>query len=138
MIDLFEGVQQHSSKTLKSAYEKIGFQKLSKPVCEALTLWAEFLYGPLLKDTSYHLKETFSSEVGLKIAREVHAKLSQEGGVAPPREFVLLDRAAVGIGSALMRLQVPFNLHRLFMKMQSGVSALSVDKEQKRQGLSPS
>ena len=36
------------------------------------------------------------------------------GGVAPPREFVLMDRAAIGLGGVFMRLNANINWYRLF------------------------
>lgn len=45
---------------------------------------------------------------------EVHSELRRLGGVKPPREFVLMDRAAIGLGSVFLRLGAEVNWHRLF------------------------
>ena len=39
------------------------------------------------------------------------------GGVQPPREFVFMDRAAVGLGSVFMHLKAEINWHRLFHEL---------------------
>jgi len=44
----------------------------------------------------------------------VHRELRRLGGVTPPREFVLMDRAAIGLGSVFLHLQARINWHRLF------------------------
>ncbi len=56
-------------------------------------------------------------EVGRKVAAKVHQELRKVGGVEPPREFVLMDRAAVGLGSVFMRLKAEVNWHRIFEDM---------------------
>ena len=44
----------------------------------------------------------------------MHRELRRLGGVRPPREFVLMDRAAIGLGSVFMHLRAEINWHRLF------------------------
>ncbi|HAO57223.1 MAG TPA: ABC transporter ATP-binding protein, partial [Alphaproteobacteria bacterium] len=39
------------------------------------------------------------------------------GGIRPPREFVLMDRAAVGLGSVFMHLGAEVNWHTLFHEL---------------------
>ena len=39
------------------------------------------------------------------------------GGIAPPRAFVFMDRAAVGLGSVFLHLQAQVNWHRLFHEL---------------------
>jgi hypothetical protein len=36
------------------------------------------------------------------------------GGVRPPREFVFMDRAAIGLGAVFIHLRASINWHRLF------------------------
>jgi hypothetical protein len=36
--------------------------------------------------------------------------------VTPPREFVLMDRAAIGLGSVFLHLQAEINWHQRFME----------------------
>jgi hypothetical protein len=37
--------------------------------------------------------------------------------VRPPREFVFMDRAAIGLGSVFMHLKAEINWHRLFHEL---------------------
>jgi hypothetical protein len=55
-----------------------------------------------------------AAEYGIKQANEVHGKLKALGGIRPPREFVFMDRAAIGLGGALIRLGARLNFHALF------------------------
>jgi NAD(P) transhydrogenase subunit beta len=90
---------------------------LNKEMIEILSLWAEFLYAPLLNDSSEPISQLRDGSEGRKVAAKVHQELRKVGGVEPPREFVLMDRAAVGLGSVFMRLKAEVNWHRIFEDM---------------------
>ena len=47
----------------------------------------------------------------------MHQRLREVGGVTPPREFVFMDRAAIGLGAVFMHLGAQVNWHRLFMEL---------------------
>ncbi len=47
-------------------------------------------------------------------AAEVRRKLREKGPVTIPREFVFMDRAAIGLGGAFLHLAARLNFHRLF------------------------
>ena len=53
----------------------------------------------------------------IKIASEVHSELKKLGGVKPPKEFVFMDRAAVGLGSVFMHLKAEVNWYRIFHEL---------------------
>jgi ABC-type transport system involved in cytochrome c biogenesis permease component len=44
----------------------------------------------------------------------VHKALKEKGPVVVPREFVFMDRAAVGLGAVFLHLKAELNYHRLF------------------------
>ena len=48
------------------------------------------------------------------MVERVHAGLKRTGGVRPPREFVLMDRSAIGLGGVFLRLKAQLNWSRLF------------------------
>jgi hypothetical protein len=54
------------------------------------------------------------SKYGRREAYTVHMALKQKGPLKIPREFVFMDRAAIGLGSAFLRLNTRLNFHRLF------------------------
>ena len=65
---------------------------------DVLNLWARFLYEPLTQDRVRRIQETDDPTFGREVAERVHAGLKRTGGVMPPREFVLMDRSAIGLG----------------------------------------
>jgi hypothetical protein len=52
----------------------------------------------------------------------VHGEVRRLGGVRPPREFVLMDRSAIGLGSVFMHLRAELNWHRLFESLIANFS----------------
>ncbi len=54
---------------------------------------------------------------GSNLVDDVHRDLRRLGGIAPPRAFVFMDRAAVGLGSVFLHLQARINWHRLFHEL---------------------
>ena len=43
--------------------------------------------------------------------------MKRTGGVMPPREFVLMDRSAIGLGGVFVRLKAELNWSRLFQEL---------------------
>ena len=44
----------------------------------------------------------------------MHQALKQKGPVTVPREFVFMDRAAIGLGAVFLHLRAELNFYRLF------------------------
>ena len=100
------------------AYETWGFTGLSQEVIDTLTVWAHFVYGPLLEDRERPIQDQPASGIyGREVAEKVHRSLRELGGVEPPREFVFMDRAAIGLGGVFMHLKAEINWHRLFHEL---------------------
>ena len=130
VIDLYRSLETGDRDLAVHAYETWGFADLSSEVLDTLNIWAEFVYGPLLEDRRRKIQETDGTMYGAKVANKVHAELRRLGGVTPPREFVLMDRAAIGLGSVFLHLKAEINWHRLFQDL---IGDFDVDKLEKRQ-----
>src|SRR4029434_1804894 len=97
------------------AYETWGFKRLNRELIDVLNIWAKFIYGPLLDDRERTIAEGVKpSEYGRREAFRVHQALKQKGPVTIPREFVFMDRAAIGLGGVFLHLNAKLNYHRLF------------------------
>ena len=44
----------------------------------------------------------------------MHSALKAHGPITVPREFVFMDRAAIGLGAAFLQLGAKLNFYRLF------------------------
>jgi len=120
VIMLYEAIRDSDDEKAAEAYRVWGFTDLSKEKMAVLGLWAKFLHEPLLDDRVRPIQTGGDPDFGRKVAAEVHAGLKRTGGVKPPREFVLVDRGAVGLGSAFMRLGAELNWHRMFQELIAG------------------
>ena len=120
VIDLYRALREGDEALAVSAYETWGFENPSRALIEVLNIWAKFLYAPLLEDRVQRIQENESGLYGATVAARVHRELRRVGGVRPPREFVLMDRAAIGLGSVFMRLRAEVNWHRLFHGLIDG------------------
>jgi predicted unusual protein kinase regulating ubiquinone biosynthesis (AarF/ABC1/UbiB family) len=130
VIDLYFALERDDPELAVEAYRTWGFTDLSKDLLAALNLWAAFLYAPLLDDRPQKIMGEQGSLYGAKVAGEVHKELRRLGGVRPPREFVLMDRAAIGLGSVFMHLDAEINWHQMFHDL---IKDFDVDALAKRQ-----
>ena len=123
VIDLYHAIRDEDMDRAHHAYEQWGFTGLSREKMEILNQWARFIYEPLLDDRVRLIQEHGNPDYGRSVAEKVHAGLKTTGGVRPPREFVLMDRSAVGLGSVFLRLKAELNWSRMFNEMIEGFDA---------------
>lgn len=130
VIDLYNALMRKDTALAVHAYETWGFNNLKKEQIEILNVWASFLYGPLMDDKVRVIGDTKNGVYGRETAQQVHQKLREVGGVTVPREFVFMDRAALGLGSVFIHLKAEINWHRLFEDMIDGFSLEAMKAKQ--------
>ena len=115
VVELYRGLQTGDRDRVVAAYESWGFANLSNDLVDILNIWARFIYGPLLDDRVRTIADGISpGKYGRAEAGKVHAALKAHGPVTPPREFVFMDRAAIGLGGVFLHLAAELNFHDLF------------------------
>lgn len=130
-VALYRALQADDFDATYAAFETWGFQNLSKELVETLSLWARFIYGPILDDRVRSVADGVTpGEYGRKEAFRVRQLLKERGPVKIPREFVFMDRAAIGLGAAYLRLGAELNFHRLFEESLEGFSEASLENRQ--------
>jgi predicted unusual protein kinase regulating ubiquinone biosynthesis (AarF/ABC1/UbiB family) len=117
VITLYEAVRDGDDDKAHFAFESWGFRNLSRETMLVLKSWADFLYEPLLEDKVRFIQQSEDPTHGRKVAQAVHEGLKRTGGVKIPREFPLMDRAAIGLGSVFFRLKAQRNWHRMFNEL---------------------
>lgn len=115
VVDLYQGLLHNQRDRVVHGYETWGFEGLSNDLIDILNIWAGFIFGPLLDDRVRTIAGNVKpSEYGRREAFAVHQALKKTGPVTVPREFVFMDRAAIGLGSVFLHLNAELNFHQLF------------------------
>lgn len=131
VVDLYHGLMHDDRARVVHAYETWGFANLTSELIDILNIWARFIYGPLMDDRVRAVADGVSpAEYGRRQAFTVHQALKARGPVTLPREFVFMDRAAIGLGGVLIHLRAELNFYRLFNEALEG---FSVDRIGERQ-----
>ena len=132
VIDLYRGLLSNDRDLVVHAYETWGFAGLSGEVIDILNVWARFIYGPLLEDRERAIAEDVApGEYGRREAFIVHKGLREKGPVKVPREFVFMDRAAIGLGGVFLQLDARQNWYRLFNETIEGFELGQVAERQR-------
>jgi predicted unusual protein kinase regulating ubiquinone biosynthesis (AarF/ABC1/UbiB family) len=132
VVDLYRGLQNGDDALVVHAYETWGFKKLSRELIDTLNIWAKFIYGPLLDDRTRTIADGIKpAEYGRREAFRVHQALKAKGPVTVPREFVFMDRAAIGLGAVFLHLQARLNFHSLFNRAIHDFAVAEVARRQK-------
>jgi predicted unusual protein kinase regulating ubiquinone biosynthesis (AarF/ABC1/UbiB family) len=131
VVDLYNGLRNNDDARIVHAYETWGFRKLSRELIDILNIWARFIYGPLMEDRVRSIADGVKpGEYGRRQAFEVQRALRQKGPITVPQEFVLMDRAAIGLGGVFLHLRAELNFHRLFEAAMEQFSVAAVEKRQ--------
>ena len=117
VLDLYHALEKKDEDLAVEAYKTWGFKKINKKLIKVLNLWASYIYGPLLEDKKRLIHGNEKKGYGFDIANNVYKELKKIGGVEPPKEFVFMDRAAIGMGSLFMKLNVKINWCKLFNEL---------------------
>jgi predicted unusual protein kinase regulating ubiquinone biosynthesis (AarF/ABC1/UbiB family) len=131
VIELYNGLRDQDEERIVAAYKAWGFKGLKKETIAILNIWAKFVYGTILDDRVRLIDETESGMYGRETARKVHFALRDVGGVEIPREFVFMDRAAIGLGSVFLHLRAEVNWYKLFNELIDGFEVKQLEKQQK-------
>ena len=131
VIEHYLGLLHEDRDRVAAAYKSWGFKGLTNDLIETLDIWAKFLYGPLLVDRKRKIAEGVSPvEFGRREAARVAEGLRKHGSVTVPREFLFMDRAAIGLGAVFLHLDAEMNFHQLFQELIEGFTQQSLADRQ--------
>ena len=132
VVDLYHGLERNDRSLVVHAYETWGFTGLSNELIDILNIWANFIYGPLLDDRERSIADGVKpGDYGRRQAYLVHKGLQEKGPVTVPREFVFMDRAAIGLGGVFLHLDARLNYYRLFNEMIDDFDLSEIAERQK-------
>ena len=131
VVRLYRALSNDDRAEQVEAYRSWGFSNLTDELVDVLNVWARFIYGPLLDDRVRTVADDVPpGEYGRREAFKVRQALKSVGGVVIPREFVFMDRAAIGLGAAFLHLGARHNWKALFETSLEGFSEEGLAKRQ--------
>ncbi|HEX3915857.1 MAG TPA: AarF/UbiB family protein [Caulobacteraceae bacterium] len=131
VLKLYRALIDDDHEAQAAAYRIWGFKGLSRELIDTLNIWARFIYGPLLEDRVRSVADGVSaSAYGRREAFQVKKALDTLGPVTIPREFVFMERAAIGLGSAFLRLGAEMNWRRVFEATLEGFTEEALAERQ--------
>jgi predicted unusual protein kinase regulating ubiquinone biosynthesis (AarF/ABC1/UbiB family) len=131
VVTLFRALCANDRAGEAAAYRAWGFKDLSNDLMDVLGIWARFIYAPLLDDRVRTVADGISpGAYGRREAFQVKRALDEKGPVTIPREFVFMDRAAIGLGAAFLHLGAELNWRRLFEASLDGFSEAGLAERQ--------
>ncbi len=131
VVRLYRALLAENRAEQAAAYESWGFKGLTNQLIDVLNVWARFIYGPLLDDRVRTVADGVApGEYGRREAFKVRQALRERGPVLIPREFVFMDRAAIGLGAAFLHLQAEHNWRALFERSLEGFSEAELARRQ--------
>jgi predicted unusual protein kinase regulating ubiquinone biosynthesis (AarF/ABC1/UbiB family) len=132
VVRLYRALSNDDRAEQMESYRSWGFTGLTDDLVDALNVWARFIYGPLLDDRVRTVADDVPpGEYGRREAFKVRQALKAVGGVTIPREFVFMDRAAIGLGAAFLHLGARHNWRALFEASLAGFSEEAVAERQR-------
>lgn len=133
VVNLYHGLRTDDRDRIVAAYESWGFENLSNELIDILNIWAGFIYGPLLDDRVRSIADGVApGQYGRQQAFEVHKALKEKGPVTVPREFVFMDRAAIGLGGVFLHLGAELNFYAMFNERIDGFAIPDLKARQTR------
>ena len=132
VVELYRALESGDRDRAAHAYQTWGFTNLSNELIDVLNVWASFIYAPMLDNRVRSIADGVKpADYGRREAFEVHQALKKLGPVTPPREFVFMDRAAIGLGGVFLHLGAELNFYKLF---NQAIEGFETGKLGKRQG----
>ncbi len=134
VIELYRGFQNNDRARIAGAYRIWGFKNLTDELIDTLSVWARFIYAPLLDDRVRTIADGVEPhKYGRREVWQVKQSLKPQSSVTIPREFVLMNRAAVGLGAVFLHLKAELNFHRLFEAEIEGFERAALEERQAAQ-----
>jgi predicted unusual protein kinase regulating ubiquinone biosynthesis (AarF/ABC1/UbiB family) len=131
VVKLYLSLERDDFDGTMDAYETWGFKGLTRQLAEVLNVWARFIYAPLLDNRVRTVADGVApGDYGRKEAFNVRKLLQIHGPVTIPREFVFMDRAAIGLGAAYLHLDAKLNFYQLFQDSIAGFDEAALGARQ--------
>jgi predicted unusual protein kinase regulating ubiquinone biosynthesis (AarF/ABC1/UbiB family) len=123
LLDLHHAVSHNDDALAAKAYAAWGFTDVTAEFVDKMNVWAKLAFGATLEDRERPLGDATSLSGGVEQIWAMKQRFRKGDPVRPPREFVFIARALVGVGAALIHLDAKLNWHRMYKDLTAGFDA---------------
>ena len=114
VVDLYRGLLNNDRALVVHAYETWGFAGLSNELIDTQYLGELHLWPHDREPSTQHRRRQSPGMYGRRGSIQGASGFARQGPGKVPREFVFMDRAAIGLGGVFLHLGAELNFHRLF------------------------
>lgn len=130
LVDLHRAVETNDDALAAKAYTAWGFTDVTPAFVDKMNDWTKLAFGATLEDRERPLGEPGALSGGMEQIWTMKQRFREGDPVRPPREFVFIARALIGIGAALVQLDAKLNWHRMFKDLTAGFDATALGTRQ--------
>jgi predicted unusual protein kinase regulating ubiquinone biosynthesis (AarF/ABC1/UbiB family) len=130
LVGLYRAMRANDDALAAKAYADWGFAQVTPDLVEKMNVWSRLVFAPVLDDRVRRIGDDVFTG-GIEQIWTLKQRLREGSPVRPPREFVFVARAIVGIGAALVHLRAELNWHRLFEELIADFDVSAVARRQK-------
>jgi len=130
-IDLYRALKASDDDAAVRAYARWGFRNADKELVAKLREWTKIAFEPVLDDRERLIAEGDNPfDASVERIWALKMQLQHGSAVRPPRSFVFIARALVGLGAALIHLKARLNWHRMFEDLIADFSVQAMSDRQ--------
>jgi len=130
LIDLHRATARDDDTLAAKAYAKWGFADANPDLVDKMRVWAKLAFAATLEDRERPLGDANALAGGVEQVWAMKQRFREGDPVRPPREFVFIARALVGIGAALVQLDAKLNWRRMYEDLFAGFDAETLARRQ--------
>jgi predicted unusual protein kinase regulating ubiquinone biosynthesis (AarF/ABC1/UbiB family) len=131
LVGLYRAMRANDDGLAAKAYGDWGFAQVTPDLVGKMNVWSRLVFAPVLDDRVRTIGGDHALANGVEQIWSLKRRLREGSPMRPPREFVFVARAIVGIGAALVHLRAELNWHRLFEELIADFDVEAVARRQK-------
>ena len=132
VVDLYHGLLQRRPRADRARLRDLGLRRaLQRADRHSQYLGELHLRPDARRPGAHHRRPSQPRHVWKARGLQGASGLADKGPVKVPREFVFMDRAAIGLGGVFLHLDAELNYHRLFEDTIAGAELADVAERQR-------
>jgi len=126
LIDLHRALETNDEALAAKAYTAWGFTDVTPVFVDKMNEWARLAFGATLEDRERPIGDAGALSGGVEKIWAMKQRFREGDPIRPPREFVFIARALIGVGAALVQLDAKLNWHRMYLDLTANAGPAGV------------